>query len=180
MPAEVVVVPHDPTWIEHFHLEAQRLLVSLGDNAMAVHHIGSTSLPGCFAKPIIDILVVVKNLNLVDEQACALESIGYEAKGEFGIPSRRYFRKENSQRIRTHHVHAYEVGNEQIARHLAFRDFLLAHPEWASKYSQLKQSLAATHPDSMADYIHGKNDFIQHIDRLAAAWITTTLRNYSS
>ena len=100
----------------------------------------------------------------------AMEALGYEACGEFGIPGRRYFRKDDAAAIRTHHVHAFAVGSPEIERHLAFRDFLRAHPTWAEQYSDLKRNLAAAHADSIERYMDGKDAFIQEVDRLAAAW----------
>ena len=141
-----------------------------------VHHIGSTAIPRILAKHVIDILVVVANINFVDIQSAELETLGYETMGEFGIPARRYFRKDDDADMRTHHVHAFEQGNNQIERHLAFRDFMSAHPDWAAQYSELKRKLVAMYPASMESYIEGKNDFIKHMDRLATAWRRNTIR----
>ena len=87
---------------------------------VALHHIGSTSIPGIFAKPIIDILLEVSDLEKLDKQSHALVALGYERLGEFGIVGRRYFRKNSASGIRTHHVHAFQTGNAEIERHLAF------------------------------------------------------------
>ena len=99
-----------------------------------------------------------------------MESRGYEGKGEYGIPGRRYFRKDNREGVRTHHVHAFEAGSAEAERHLAFRDYMLAHPSEAQRYSELKRRLAEEHPQSMDGYIDGKDGFIKEIDRRAARW----------
>lgn len=165
---EVRVVPHDPKWREEFEKESRRVAAALGENASRVHHIGSTSIPGIYAKPVIDMLVEVEDIEAVDEQGTAMEALGYEVKGEFGIAGRRYFRKDNALGIRTHQIHTFTAGTSEVNRHLAFRDYLIAHPDRAQEYSELKRKLAAEHPDSMDDYIGGKDGFIREIDRLAS------------
>jgi len=80
--------------------------------AEVICRIGSTAIPGIYAKPIIDLLVEVKDIIKVDEQSSAMESLGYEVMGEFGIPDRRYFRKDSQEGVRTHHIHTFEVGSE--------------------------------------------------------------------
>lgn len=99
-----------------------------------------------------------------------MESLGYEVMGEFGIPGRRYFRKDNREGIRTHQIHVFEAGSAQVERHLAFRDYLIAKPEDARKYSDLKRKLAQENPQNMDRYINGKGDFIKEMDRRAAQW----------
>src|SRR3546814_8745866 len=91
-------------------------------------HIGSTSIPGIHAKPIIDMLAVTSDLSLLDGCESRIASLGYEALGEFGIPGRRYFRKDNSTGERTHKIHAFRTGSPKITRHLQFRDYLIAPP----------------------------------------------------
>ncbi|HYO63777.1 MAG TPA: GrpB family protein [Pyrinomonadaceae bacterium] len=166
----VEVVPHDPRWRDAFEAEAGRVAAALGENVVAVHHVGSTSIPGIHAKPVIDLLVEVGDINKVDEHGPAMESLGYEVKGEYGIPGRRYFRRDNQEGTRTHHVHAFEAGSAEAERHLAFRDYMIAHPEDARRYSELKRRLAEQHPQNMDAYMDGKDGFIKEIDRRAARW----------
>lgn len=170
MPMEVVIVAHDSAWTDMFHSESQLILTAFRQNAIAAHHIGSTAITAIVAKPVIDMLVVAADIKAVDGHNVEMETIGYEAMGEFGIPFRRYFRKDNDAGVRTHHVHVFEQGNEQISRHLGFRDFMNAHPDWATRYSDLKLDLAAKYPNAMNLYIEGKDSFIKHVDQLAAAW----------
>ena len=107
---KVEVVAHDPKWHKEFEQESRHLAKALGENLKAIHHIGSTSIPGIYAKPIIDFLGEVEAIAAVDLCNPAMESIDYEAMGEYGIPGRRYFRKDNATGIRTHHVHIFETG----------------------------------------------------------------------
>ncbi|MET0396751.1 MAG: GrpB family protein [Longimicrobiaceae bacterium] len=166
----VKVVPHDPRWRDAFHAEAERVAAALGDNVVAIHHVGSTAIPGIHAKPVIDLLVEVADLAAVDGQAPAMEALGYEAMGEYGIPGRRYFRRDDGEGTRTHNLHAFLAGSAEAERHLAFRDYMIAHPDAARAYGELKRKLAAEHPRSMDAYMDGKDGFIREMDRRAARW----------
>lgn len=167
---KIEMLPHDPAWKEAFQAESQAITQALGQNCEAIHHIGSTSIPGIYAKPIIDILVAVRDLHATDEKNAAMEALGYEAMGEFGIPGRRYFRKETPEGRRTHHVHAFASSDPGLARHLAFRDYLIAHPPLAQEYSELKRKLAAAFPDDIYGYMDGKDPFIREHERKALQW----------
>lgn len=145
-----------------------RIRVILDGELETLYHIGSTSVPGLAAKPIIDIMGVVHNIMRVDLFNQAMVDVGYEPMGEFGIPGRRYFRKGGD--IRTHHVHVFEIHSAHIARHLAFRDYLRSHPEEAQKYGSLKHRLAQQFPGDIDAYIKGKEDLVQAIERKAVMW----------
>ena len=169
MPQHVVISDYDPAWPEEFRREAAAIARILGDNLTAIHHIGSTAVPGLAAKPIIDIMPVVRSLGAVDGSRAALESLGYEYLGEFGIPGRRYMRKGGDER--THQVHVFAQGDTvNITRHLAFRDFLRAHPDVCAEYAALKRALAARHPYDIESYCDGKADFVKKYESLALAW----------
>jgi GrpB-like predicted nucleotidyltransferase (UPF0157 family) len=174
--SRVEVVPHDPRWREAFEAEAKQVAAALGENVVAIHHIGSTAIPDIYAKPVVDFLVEVRDITEVDGRSPAMESLGYEVMGEYGIPGRRYFRKDNREGIRTHHIHAFEAGSAEVVRHLAFRDYMIAHPADAQRYSELKRKLAEENPQSMDGYIDGKDDFIKEIDRRAARWRASQTR----
>ena len=172
---KVEVVSHNLEWQNLFETEAQEIEVALSfpnyeiseSNIVAIYHIGSTAIPNIYAKPIIDILVAVKNIDEVDKQESMMERLGYQGMGEFGIVGRRFFRKENSLGIRTHHVHIFEINSTEIKRHLAFRDYMIAHPVEAQQYSDLKRKLAKQYPDDIEAYMDGKDEFIKNIDRKA-------------
>ena len=169
----VEVVPHDPQWRDAFEAEARRVAAALGENVVAIHHIGSTAIPDIYAKPVVDLLVEVRDITEVDGRSSAMESLGYGVMGEYGIPGRRYFRKDNREGIRTHNIHAFEAGSAEVERHLAFRDYMIAHPGDAQRYSELKRKLAEEHPQSMDGYMDGKDGFIKEMDRRAAQWRTS-------
>lgn len=166
---KVEVIPYCEDWAVAYQREAEQLRHIFGKKLIAIHHIGSTSVPGLAAKPIIDIMPVVEEIGLLDASCIAsMAAYGYEAKGENGISGRSYFIKGGSSR--THHVHVYGAASPEIERHLAFRDYLIAHPDWATSYGRLKQELAALHPWDIAAYINGKEALALEIDRLAIAW----------
>ena len=157
----ITVVLYNPSWQIMFEEEAARIKQALGDNCLDIHHIGSTSVPGLAAKPIIDILPVVKDIRNVDIADSKMIEMGYESKGEGGVVFRRYFVK--TKPIRTHNVHIFEEGNPEIERHLLFRDYLRAHPEACHYYSELKKELAKQYPNDINTYCLGKEQFIQNI-----------------
>jgi GrpB-like predicted nucleotidyltransferase (UPF0157 family) len=167
---KVEVVAYSPQWRDAFEAEAKHVGAALGENVVAIHHIGSTAIPNIYAKPIVDLLVEVRDITEVDGQSSAMESIGYEVMGEFGIPGRRYFRKNNREGIRTHQIHVFDTGSAEAERHLAFRDYMIAHPVDAQRYSELKRQLAEEYPESIDGYMDGKDGFIKEMDRRASQW----------
>lgn len=169
MTRRIEVVPHDPRWAQQFQAEAVQLVEVLGTEVAAIHHIGSTAIPGIRAKPIIDVLVEVRDIEAVDAFNETLQERGYIPKGEHGIPGRRFFIK-GTEEIRSHHIHIFERGDPEVNRHLDFRDYLRAHPEEARAYSDLKKELALRHPEDIESYVAGKDDLIKALDRRAQAW----------
>lgn len=161
---------YDPKWVDQFGAEAERISGILGPAVAAIHHVGSTAIPGILAKPVIDVLVEAASLAAVDGKAPALEALGYEAKGEYGIPGRRYFRKEDGAGVRRYHMHVFKSGSDAAARHLAFRDYLRAHPKVAREYSGLKHRLARQHPMTRNAYQAGKAPFIEATLERALDW----------
>lgn len=169
MQREVKMVPHSTRWAGQFKRAAQRLRSILGDEVVAVDHIGSTSIPGIYAKPIIDILVEVRDIARVDAYNAAMARYNYHARGEFGIPGRRFFFKGLLE-IHTQHVHIFQNGSPQIALHLNFRDFMRTHPQEAQDYSELKISLANQFPQDIIGYMGGKDAFIKEMNERASWW----------
>jgi GrpB-like predicted nucleotidyltransferase (UPF0157 family) len=164
----VRVVDHDPEWPRRFAEEAARVKAALGDTLVRLHHVGSTSVPGLAAKPIIDMLAEVTSVRELDASAGALEALGYEGLGEYGIPGRRYFRKGGDRR--THQIHAFRHGGPEVRRHLALPAYLRAHPEEACRYAALKRQLAARFPEDIEGYMNGKDAFVKALEQRALAW----------
>ncbi len=164
----IEVAPYDPNWPHVFEKEAAVIKEALGHNCVAIHHIGSTSVPGLAAKPIIDMIPVVRDITKVDSYNAAMEDLGYKAMGEYGIPLRRYFQKGLD--YRPHNVHVFEQNNPEIDRHLKFRDWMRTHSEDRKAYAELKKNLAIRFKDDIFSYCLGKEDFIAAIDR-KAGWL---------
>jgi GrpB-like predicted nucleotidyltransferase (UPF0157 family) len=177
MPRKVVVAPYDPAWPALAAAEGARLRAALDENVLAIHHFGSTAVPGLCAKPILDLLPVVADLGRVDGYNERLIALGYTPRGEYGLPGRRYFPRllPDADETHTHHVHFYQADDEQVRRHLAVRDFLIAHPEEAAAYGRLKESLARKFPWDIDAYVDGKDTYVKDLEQRALAWATVRL-----
>jgi GrpB-like predicted nucleotidyltransferase (UPF0157 family) len=158
----VLIVPYDPEWNELFKSEADLLRNAVSELAVAIEHIGSTAVPGLAAKPIVDIVLAVRTS--IDAQKCVplVKEIGYEYKGEAGIPGRHYFRKGGPD-VSTHHLHVVEANRELWRSHLLFRDYLRTHPDAIGEYAALKHKLAIMFKDDRPAYTEAKSDFIRDI-----------------
>ena len=154
------IVPHDPHWPALFDKEAKVIADVLGRASVGLHHIGSTAIPGLQSKPIIDILVEASSLSALDSCTERLADNGYEARGEYGISGRRYFKKKPNSETIGFHLHAYLAGSYQIRRHLAFRDYLLLKPEIAAQYDALKTELSFPDGRLKPEYQHAKKPFV--------------------
>ncbi|MDH2068883.1 GrpB family protein [Pantoea sp. GD03673] len=163
----VIVVPYDDKWPEMFEAESLLIKSMLGGVAKDIHHIGSTSVPGLSAKPIIDILMEVSDINELDRYNNAMAHAGYVVRGENGMSGRRYFIKGGDQR--SHQVHAFASGDMQILRHLIFRDYLRKNSTIAGMYAELKHSAARLSRNDAHRYSALKANFIAHHLRLAQA-----------
>lgn len=169
MMRKIEVVDYNPEWEKLFKTEEKKIKAILGKNCVAVHHIGSTSVKGLKAKPIIDIMPVVKDISLVDAHHAEFEALGYECKGEYGIPGRRFFMKGGD--ARTHHIHIFEEnGKADIERHLAVRDYLRSHTDTAKEYAELKTKLADKFACDNDGYCDGKDAFMKSLEEKALAW----------
>jgi GrpB-like predicted nucleotidyltransferase (UPF0157 family) len=166
---KVEVLPYYPDWKRQFIRKAANIQQALREQVVRIHHIGSTAIPGISAKPTLDLLPEVLAIEAVDACNPIMEELGYQARGEYGIPGRRYFVKLEGESHLVH-VHIFQVGDPQIQRHLDFRDYLIAHPEAARQYSELKESLAQRYPVDIDNYVAGKDAFIQEIDCKAKEW----------
>ncbi|MEO7360009.1 MAG: GrpB family protein [Gemmatimonadaceae bacterium] len=166
----ILLTEYHSSWATDFCQEAERVWPAFGLVLIELHHIGSTAIPGILAKPVIDILAIVSDVNLLDVKATYFEALGYEVMGEFGLPGRRYFRRDDVAGVRTHHIHAYApISSSEVERYLDFRDYLREHPLVAREYSDLKRSLARQCQDDTR-YSDGKTDFIRDVERRAAIW----------
>jgi GrpB-like predicted nucleotidyltransferase (UPF0157 family) len=168
-PIAVKLVPHEPAWAGIAREEAGRLGGALGSNLVRIEHIGSTSIPGIRAKSTIDLLPIVQSVEAIE--ADVVRALGYEWHGEFGLPGRRYCTLTDSTTgQRVFNVHIFGARSPQIARHLAFRDYLRTHREEARAYEAVKERAAAQHPDDSWAYTDAKSDWIKACELRALAW----------
>ncbi|ENQ3104416.1 GrpB family protein [Bacillus cereus] len=166
---KVEVMPYENHWAEKFQKEAKRLKEAMPEH-VKVHHIGSTSVPGLAAKPIIDMIMEVTNIDKVDSWNDVLQKLGYTPKGENGISGRRFY-IHGTEEKRSYHLHVYETGNQEIIRHLSFRDYMMEHCEEAEAYATLKQELAKQFTYDIEQYIEGKDAFVREREQRALEWI---------
>ncbi|TYP67316.1 GrpB family protein [Stutzerimonas stutzeri] len=148
------LMPYRPEWPELYQQEAARIERSVpSDLDIQIHHIGSTSVEGLAAKPILDIALVAKK---EDEPrvADALEALGYADRGE---RSGRHFIREEGMGVRTHNLHLYAPNDDRMIKQIAFRDILRRNPQARDEYMSIKISLLG---GARQDYAPGKTDFI--------------------
>ena len=165
----ITVVPYDNRWAEEFRKEARAISEVLSKEIVQIHHIGSTAVPGLRAKPVIDVLLEVKDVLALDAYNAEMTALGYVPKGEFGIPGRRFYLKGLYDR--THHIHAFNSGSSDAKRHIAFRDYLIAHPAAAREYGDLKARCADQCDNDNDRYCDGKHEFVQKLEKKAVAWM---------
>lgn len=163
----IVIVDYDANWSYLYEQEKSRIIDSLGNTVTDIQHIGSTSVPGLAAKPIIDILLGLKQIPPSPTQVLSLENLGYLYLDEFGIPGRHYFRRGMP---RTHQIHVVQVNSDFWQRHILFRDFLRTHPQAAQQYETLKRKLAAEFRNDRDRYTDSKTPLIEQLLIQARAW----------
>jgi len=168
----IVVVDYDRRWPRLFEQERRRVADALGDAVAEIEHIGSTAVLGLPAKPIVDILAGLRTLELPAGAIEAMEELGYESMGEYGIPERLFFRKG---RPRSHHVHAVLIGSDLWERHLAFRDYLRGHAGEADAYGNFKRKLVLQVRGDRDGYVEGKETYAAALERRARSWTAAEL-----
>ncbi|MEJ5308329.1 MAG: GrpB family protein [Anaerolineae bacterium] len=163
---KVELVPHNPLWQTYFTLERQRLSAALAPYIKEIRHIGSTAIPGIYAKPILDIMVGLFTIADVRYCQAPLATLDYIYEGEQNIPGWHFFRKKTGD-MTTHHLHVVEWGGAYWRDHILFYEYLLQHPEVAEAYERLKLALAQEHADSREAYTREKTDFVNKVTEMA-------------
>ena len=161
----VVVVDYDAAWPRRFEELRARVWPVLADVAVRIEHIGSTSVPGLAAKPIIDMTAVVAARNEVQAAIARLACLGYRHQGNLGIDDRDAF--DHPVDLPRHNLYVCPDGATSLVNQLTFRDLLRAQPEASRRYGDLKSRLAAEFPNDIGSYVFGKTDFILDALRLA-------------
>jgi GrpB-like predicted nucleotidyltransferase (UPF0157 family) len=163
----VRLAEYDDRWPVLFAAEAGRLLAFSDGIALRIEHIGSTSIAGMCAKPVLDILAGRPSGTPVDPYLVCIQRAGYVHRGERGIAGREFFRRGEP---RAYHVHLVEQDGALWREYLDFRNYLRAHAEAAARYADLKRSLAARFPRDREAYIDGKTAFVRETVATAAIW----------
>jgi GrpB-like predicted nucleotidyltransferase (UPF0157 family) len=161
------IVPYDCAWPSLFEAEAARIREAMRGLALRVEHVGSTSVPGLAAKPVIDIQVSVATLEPLGMYAESLAELDYAHVPLGAFDSVYPFFQKPVKWPCTHHIHLCVLGEEQERRHLAFRNYLRSHPAVAAEYLELKRNLAATHSEatleSRENYSLSKSEFVTSV-----------------
>ena len=169
-PIPVELIPHSPKWAPTAARETRRLQVALGDAFLAVHHIGSTSIPGIVAKPIVDLIPEVTSLEVLDAAKDSIIALGCEWWGEYGMAGRRYWTMTDAASgKRVVQLHCFALGSTHIARHIAFRNYMRRHPDKAREYEAEKLKARDLNPDDSHAYSVAKSHWISAIEVEALA-----------
>ncbi|MBE6671259.1 MAG: GrpB family protein [Ruminococcaceae bacterium] len=161
--AKVIVVPYDEAWRVAFEEIKKEILDAIGDLIVGIEHVGSTSVKGMYAKPCIDVDVIIKDYSEFDAVVKRLEAIGYIHEGDLGIKDREAFDYSNKEHLQKHHLYVCPQQSEELHRHITFRDYLRSNPEAAEKYSLTKQTAAQLFPNDIDKYIEYKSPCIEEI-----------------
>lgn len=159
----VIVVPYDYKWNDEFQKIRLYLEKTLKNNIIAIEHVGSTSVEGLSAKPIIDIDVVIKNYDYFEDVKSRLESLGYHHEGDLGIKNREAFKYTEKKEFMTHHLYVCTQNSGELKRHIAFRDYLRKHKGDRDKYSEIKLLASKKYPSDIDSYIEFKSPIITEI-----------------
>lgn len=159
-PGELRFVTVGPEWAKRFEREHRRIAETIGASALDIQHVGSTSVPGIIAKPVLDIAMAIQDFESGYAQVQPIVTLGYTYRGENGIPRRHYF--ELGWAV---HLHVFEHGGAEWKRHLRFRDRLRASPELATRYSEVKRAAAKEAEGSISRYQELKSPFIRESQR---------------
>lgn len=157
---------YNTNWTQEYLKEEQILKDVLKDRIIEIHHIGSTSIPGLKAKPIIDILIVIKSLEEIPDIESILTNYDYSNRGQQGIGDRFFFAK-GPEEARSHYIHFVEPNSDTYYNQVYFKNYLIEHPEYIKQYCDLKSELAEKYADDRPKYTQGKNDFITSVIKLA-------------
>ena len=161
--AKVIVLPYDKAWKNDFVKIKKEREGALGDLIVGIEHIGSTSVEGMFAKPCIDMDVIIKDYSAFDSIVSKLGEIGYIHEGNLGIPDREAFKYSEKPHLKKHHLYVCPQYSEELHRHVTFRDFLRSHGEAAKKYGAAKKTAAQLFPDDNDKYMEYKSTCIEEL-----------------
>lgn len=163
---KVIVLPYDASWKTAFNDIRRELEAALGDLAVSIEHVGSTSVEGLSAKPIIDIDVVIRDYSVFDAVVRKLASVGYIHEGDLGIKDREAFKYTHKPHLQKHHLYVCPQDSAELRRHITFRDFLRSNPDAVQEYSAVKETAARLYPEDIDGYIAYKSPCIERLYRM--------------
>lgn len=160
---KVMVTPYNKAWRSDFEKIKSEIEAAVGDLIVGIEHVGSTSVEGMWAKPCIDLDVIIREDTAFDAVVEKLAAIGYIHEGDLGIKGREAFRYSHKPHLRTHHLYVCPQNSAELHRHIAFRDFLRSNPEAVRKYSRVKETAARLFPEDIDGYIAYKSPCIEEL-----------------
>ncbi len=169
---DFILSEYDPSWVEIFKIKEKVLRSILGDEIVRIHHIGSTSIPGMLAKPQVDLLVEVRDLEAIPKYYGEMETAGFKSMGRKYTrkPDNEYFVVDSADGKRLASIHVYQEGNEEIENLLTFRDYLIENEEARKMYIDMKRDLYVKFRDNYPEYRKGKFEVIEKLKAQAFDW----------
>ena len=159
----IVVQPYHEEWNRYYNEIKDELQDALGKLALRIEHVGSTSVHGLSAKPIIDIDVVIKDYSVFNAVVLKLQDLGYRHEGDLGIAGREAFKYDGKEHLQKHHLYVCPADSPELKRHISFRDYLRSHPDAVREYGRIKEEGAVLYPEDIDGYIEYKSPFIEGI-----------------
>lgn len=163
----IIVEEYNPIWPVEFGRIKEYLISYIKDFIISIEHVGSTSVPGLAAKPIIDFDIVIESYDIFPRLLEKLAELGYEHEGDGDIPMRERFKRSRADEFMTYHMYVCPKDSPELKRHILFRDYLRAHDNSRDEYSALKRSLAERYRHDIDAYIDGKHEFVEDIIKKA-------------
>jgi len=159
----ILVAPYDPSWPAAFEAIRDELASALGDCVLGIEHVGSTAVHGLAAKPVIDIDIIVQDYTVFGLVKTRLAAIGYRHEGDLGIKDRQAFQYDGKEHLQIHHLYVCPAYSAELARHIAFRDFLRVNSAERDWYAAVKRFAAKHYAHDIDAYISAKDPCIKEI-----------------
>ncbi len=163
------VEKYTANWKRRFRVQEKLLKKILGVAAVEIHHVGSTSVSGMSAKPIIDMLVILKDFHAIDHAKSKFEKLGYVFRSNYVKPNSRLLEKFKGE-TKLYNIHFFRKNHQHAQRIIVIRDYLRTHPDMVKAYELIKKKLQKKHPGDYRAYSHGKNKFLDTLARRASVW----------
>ena len=161
----IIVASYDPAWPAEFERIRAWLWPQISELALDIQHVGSTSVPGLAAKPIIDFNIVIESYDVFPRVKERLECLGYIHEGDLGVPTREAFKPTQPDDFMAYHMYICPKDSLELRRQMAFRDWLRCNDDDRDAYAALKRLNAKKHPHDIDAYIAGKSDLVEEVLR---------------